>query len=205
MEIKNVIFDLGGVILDIFPEETEKMFTKKLGISREDIEKLTLEGGVTNIFETGKISMQVFRNSIRRYSYKELSDEEIDEAWNAMIGTLKPGVISLLQEISEQKKVYLLSNTNPIHIAKFSENIKNDIEFRNFNRLFQGAYYSHKIGWRKPSREAYSFVVNKNRLNKEETLFIDDTLENIESAQEYGFKTLHLKGNLEDIKELILN
>ena len=86
MEIKNVIFDLGGVILDIFPEETEKMFTKKLGISREDIEKLTLEGGVTNIFETGKISMQVFKSL--DVTIQRTSDEEIDEAWNAMIGTL---------------------------------------------------------------------------------------------------------------------
>ena len=114
-----------------------------------------------------------------------------------------PGTLDLLEDIAKSKNIYLLSNTNPIHLARFKENIESQIDFTSFNRIFKGAYYSHKIGWRKPKLEAFSYVINKNRLNKEKTLFIDDEIENIESAQKYGLKTLHLKGSLSEVKDLL--
>ncbi len=203
MEIENIIFDLDGVIVDVFPEETERAFEEKLGISKDNINRMNLTEGFAKVFEAGKVSMQTFRNSVRHYSRNELSDEQIDEAWNKMIGDLVPGSLDLLEDIAKNKNIYLLSNTNPIHLAKFKENIESKIDFTSFNKIFKGAYYSHKIGWRKPKVEAFSYVINKNRLDKQKTLFIDDKLENIESAQKYGLKTLHLKSSLTEIKDLL--
>ena len=203
MEIENIIFDLDGVIVDVFPEETERAFEEKLGISKDNINRMNLTEGFAKVFEAGKVSMQTFRNSVRHYSRNELSDEQIDEAWNKMIGDLVPGSLDLLEDIAKNKNIYLLSNTNPIHLAKFKENIESKIDFTSFNKIFKGAYYSHKIGWRKPKVEAFSYVINKNRLDKQKTLFIDDKLENIESAQKYGLKTLHLKSSLSEIEDLL--
>ena len=88
MEIENIIFDLDGVIVDIFPDETEKAFEEKLGISKENLSRMKITDDFAKVFEAGKVSMQTFRNSVRHYSSKDLSDEQIDEAWNVMIGEL---------------------------------------------------------------------------------------------------------------------
>ena len=90
------------------------------------------------VFEAGKVSMQTFRNSVRHYSSKDLSDEQIDEAWNITIGELIPGTLDLLEDIAKHKNIYLLSNTNPIHLARFKENIESEIDFTSFNRIFKG-------------------------------------------------------------------
>lgn len=203
MEIENIIFDLDGVILDVFPEQTEKAFVEKLGIPAHKLSKLKITDGFAKVFEAGKVSIQTFRNSVRHHTTKDLSDNQIDDAWNEMVGPIIPGSLDLLEDLAKKKNIYLLSNTNPIHLSKFKENIESKMDFSSFNKMFKGAYYSHKTGWRKPKLEAFSYVINKNRLDKHKTLFIDDELENIESAQKFGLKTLHLKGRLTEIKDLL--
>ena len=203
MDIESIIFDLDGVILSVFPEKTETAFVDSLGISNCNLRKMKITEGFAAVFETGKVNIQTFRNSVRHYSNLELTDEQIDRAWNMMIGDLIPGSLDLIENIAKSKDIYLLSNSNPIHMAKFREAIEPYMNIKAFNKLFKGAYYSHKIGWRKPKVEAFSYVVNKNRLNKEKTLLIDDCAANIESAREYGLQTLHLKGRLSDLSDIL--
>ena len=127
--------------------------------------------------------MQTFRNSVRQYSSKDLSDEQIDEALEHNDRRIDPRTLEFSKDIAQSKKYISAIQYKPYSSRYFKENIESQIDFTSFNRIFKGAYYSHKIGWRKPKLEAFSYVINKNRLNKEKTLFIDDEIENIESAQ----------------------
>ena len=100
--------------------------------------------------------------------------------------------LSYLKQLKNKYKLFLLSNTNVIHQVAFNKIFKNTVEKTSFNSLFNKAYYSHEIGLRKPDAAAYQYVLNENRLQPQETLFIDDTPGNIEGAKVVGMPTILL-------------
>jgi HAD superfamily hydrolase (TIGR01509 family) len=191
-EIKNIIFDLGGVFLDLDFKQTELAFAG-LGVGNFN-EYYTLQTA-TPIFEqleTGKISPEIFFDEFRKIIQLPLSNEQIIHAWNAMLLNFPPERINWLKEIGRKYKVYLLSNTNQIHEEAFTKLFKEQIGNYNFDDLFIKAYYSHKLGLRKPSNEIFETVLKNENLVIAETIFIDDSDGNIQAANKIGLQTIHL-------------
>jgi putative hydrolase of the HAD superfamily len=191
-EIKNIIFDWGGVISDLHLEATQRAFQAlgltifDKGIPHQAHDELFIP------FETGKISAEEFRNRIRALSKTELSDAQIDGAWNAMLGVLPEPRWNLLDKVRNFYHTFLLSNTNSIHLNYYSHYLQGIYGTFGYTHLFEKSYFSHILGMRKPNAEIFEHVRDDAKLLPRETLFIDDFVENIESAGRLGFQTIHL-------------
>lgn len=193
MNFKAIIFDLGGVILDIDYEATINAF-KELG--KENFEELYTQANQTKLFdrfETGMISPDEFRDEIRNYLGYDLEDGMIDDAWNALLGDLPEERIELLRKLKKDYPIYLFSNTNDIHYHEFRKIIRNTFGKTDIlEDIFKKTYYSHLVGKRKPNADAFQLVLNEQGLKANETLFIDDSIQHIEGAKELGLQTIHL-------------
>lgn len=190
--IKNIIFDLGGVILDIDFKQTELAFAK-LGVGNFN-QYYTLQS-VSPLFEQlelGLITPLVFYDEFRKVVKVSLTNDEIRDAWNALLLNFPPERIELLEALNKKYKIYLLSNTNKIHYDAFIKMFDEQPGKDDFNKYFIKPYYSHEINLRKPDKECFEFVLKKENLNAEETLFIDDSETNVEAAKTVGLKTIHL-------------
>lgn len=191
-KIKNIIFDLGGVFLDLDFKQTELAFAA-LGVGNfNDYYTLQTATPVFELLETGKITPEDFYDEFRKITQLPLTNEQIIYAWNAMLLNFPSERINWLKVISKKYKVYLLSNTNQIHYEAFTKIFAEQIGNFNFDDLFNKAYYSHKLGLRKPSKEIYEAVLKKENLNAAETIFIDDSAANVEAAKKVGLQTIYL-------------
>ena len=201
MAVKNIIFDFGGVICDIDISLTEQAFID-LGIKSFKGEDASAQRDLFfEQFETGQISPPEFRSTLRMFFSNPVSDEDIDRAWNALLHKIPANRISLLKKLQSRYKLFLLSNTNPIHYQQYVQDLHENFGFHDFHGLFETAYFSHEIQLRKPSREVYEFVLNHAGIRGEETLFIDDDIRNTQGAGKAGILAYHLKPD-EDITEL---
>lgn len=190
--IKNIIFDLGGVFLNIDFQLTNKAF-KDLGVDR--FETMFTQHHVNDLFEQleiGKLSENDFYNAFRKESGKSLSNEQIKTAWNALLLDFPEEHIKWLEEIKGKYNIYLFSNTNQIHYDQFIANFTKAFPGKDFNSFFKKAYYSQTLGLRKPYTNSYEKILEEQALKPSETLFIDDTLKNIEGAKKVGLQTVHL-------------
>jgi HAD superfamily hydrolase (TIGR01509 family) len=191
MDIKNIIFDLGGVILNIDYNKTIEAF-KNLGIA--DFEKHYAQAQQTTLFddiETGKITPDTFFNKLIGIANIKSTNQELESAWNAMLLDLPIERIELLKKVAKHYNIYLLSNTNEIHYNHYIKYIETEFGI-DFNSLFLKTYYSHKIGFRKPNKNCFDFVLDNNKLVNTKTLFIDDSIQHIEGATNQGINTIHL-------------
>jgi putative hydrolase of the HAD superfamily len=182
MAIKNLLFDLGAVVLNLDQEKTLRAFVK-LGA---DLDEINMQGNLFTDFETGKISAEIFVQTLHTKLKGNVSKEEIVQAWNAMLLDLPPTRVDLLRQLKKKYRLLLLSNTNSIHIdAVYAEHGKEV-----FEELFEKIYLSHEIGHRKPDIDCYQFVLNDARIKGSETLFIDDNKSNIKGAEKAGINAL---------------
>ncbi|WP_242928639.1 HAD family hydrolase [Pontibacter vulgaris] len=190
--VKNIIFDLGGVIINIDYNKsiTELLKYSKSGSAMEFTQKA--QSRLFDLYETGNSTCQEFRDSLRSEYNLEATDEEIDAAWNAMLLDIPQERIDLLLELGKKYRIFLLSNTNAIHLKKFNEIVAHSFTIPSLDSLFEQSYYSHLIGQRKPDAIVFEQIIDQNGLNKEETLFIDDSIQHIESARKVGLQALHL-------------
>ncbi len=190
--VKNIIFDLGGVLLNIDYNKTTSAF-KELGI--QNFDELFSQFKANELFEkleTGHISEEAFYQSIQQYSGKQLDVDQIKIAWNAMLLDFRLPSLSILDELKKKYNIFLLSNTNSIHHKAFEKILLNETGKESLNGYFIKSYYSHLIGMRKPYPETYLFVLNDAAIKPGETLFIDDSINNIETALELGITCHHL-------------
>jgi HAD superfamily hydrolase (TIGR01509 family) len=190
--IRNIIFDLGGVILNIDFKKTEAAF-KLLGW--DSFSDYISQFHISDLFEnyeTGKIDDLQFVEGISALMGKAANNEHIIEAWNALLLDFPTERIALLKELKTKYRTFLLSNTNAIHLNAFQEKLYQK-EGVYLEDLFEKAYYSHVVKLRKPSTEIFELVLNENNLNPAETLFIDDTASNFEGAQKLGIQVFHLE------------
>lgn len=193
-EIEAIIFDFGGVIIQLNYQATIDAF-KKLGIENFDV--MYSQAQQSNLFddiETGKISSQRFINGLLDYLPPNISPNKVVEAWNAMILNVPKQNIDLLDELSKKYRIFLLSNTNELHITQAYRNW-NKVAEKPINTYFEKIYLSHEIGMRKPNGEIFELVCKENNLNLKTTLFIDDSEQHIIGAQTIGLKTIHHKSN----------
>jgi len=195
--IKNIIFDLGNVLLNLDLGATRDAF-KKLGLSADVVtpEQAYADPAFYR-FEVGHITPGEFRNSIRSIlNNPNLADRQIDDAWCAMLLDMPHQRVQLLKKLNKKYRLYLFSNTNAIHVHRLH------LEFREvhgmaLSSLFEKNYYSHQIHARKPHAEAYQKVLELSKIKPEESLFIDDLKKNIEGAAEAGMKTFWLQKEME--------
>ena len=193
MQYKNIIFDLGVVLLDVDYNLAAAAF-RKLGIPDFDAHySKAQQDRFFDRFETGHMTDEEFRIKLRQYLPSHVTNHQIDEAWNAMLLKVPEENFQLLEKLNKSKRIFLLSNTNRIHIRAFSKIIDLQYGFEKFERLFEKAYYSCNIGLRKPDAEIFDLVVKENQLDLSETIFIDDSPQHIEGARNYGLNVVLLK------------
>ena len=190
-KIKNIIFDLGGVILNIDFKKTEAAF-KLLGW--DSFSDYISQFHITDLFEnyeTGKIDDLDFVEGISQLMGKAAKNEHIVEAWNALLLDFPPERIALLKKLKNNYRTFLLSNTNALHLKEFQQRL-HEHEGVYLEDLFEKTYYSHVVKLRKPSAAIFELVITENNLKPEETLFIDDTASNFAEAKEMGIQVHHL-------------
>jgi len=189
--IKNIIFDLGGVIINLDPARTRSAFTQ-LGLTNFDaLYSFAQQSGVFDLFDKGLLSNADFRNEMRKHIGNEVTDSQIDTAWNAMLLDVPSEKIELLRHMKSRYRTFLLSNTNRIHVECFSAELERVHGSIDFSPWMECCYYSCEIGMRKPDEEIFRFVLNENNLLAEETLFIDDSPQHIKGAAKCNIETLH--------------
>ena len=199
--LRNIIFDLGGVLLDLDVQKTFDAF-EKMGLTKEVMMKrYNKEENFFLQFEKGQISAKEFRASLRKMIGNSVSNEKIDYAWNEMLRGFKKDTIRLLSDLSGKYPLYLLSNTNEIHLPFYSEQFRETSGGTTLKKYFIETYYSHIIGTRKPEPESFRYVLKDADLEPTETLFIDDFEENCTTAREIGLIAHQLKPdeNLRDV------
>jgi len=191
--VKNIIFDFGGVFIDVDYKRTEKAFVDA-GIT--NFHQLYSQQSASPLFEdleTGKLQSDQFYDELRNISGVQLTNDQITMCWNSILGNYWPHAIDKAKSLKNQYRLFLFSNTNAIHYECFTKIYRQQIGPGDFNDLFEKAYYSHTSGIRKPYVEAYEWVLKDAGIEADETIFIDDTYANIEGAQQAGLQTIHLK------------
>jgi len=191
-EIENVIFDLGGVILDLEVSKTMDAFGKLAGVPASVIRESVTKSPFFNDYEKGLLTDAEFRNRIRELLKKEVTDWQIDKAWNAMLGALPRARLTLLEELGKKHGLYLLSNTNNIHLQFFNEIVRSVSWHARLEPFSINDYYSHLLKMRKPDAAIFEHVLRQNELNPSRTLFLDDNPDNLAGAQKAGIKTIHI-------------
>jgi len=196
--IENILFDLGGVLLTIDVNKTVEAFTL-LGWRDAFMQSISNSGyPVFENLETGKDNAEQFRENIRKVLPGKISDEEIDQAWNAMLVDFPSHILEYVESLKPRYKLYLLSNTSELHVKRFRDIFYSKFGY-DFDNLFVKTYFSNEIGFRKPDARAYISVLKDASIRPEDTLFIDDMKLNTEAAEQLGMKVLHIEpGKLMD-------
>ena len=188
-----IIFDLGGVILDIDYNLTRTAF-EKLGVRNFD--EMYSQSSADTLFrdlEMGKIPEENFYIELNKCTGLELSPFEIKQAWCAMLLDFREESLLLLNELKPKYRLFLLSNTNYIHIPEFNKIYYTKKRDKPFAEFFETAYFSCEMGLRKPDAECYDRVLKKEKLVPGKTIFVDDSIQNVEGAKLAGMQTILLE------------
>lgn len=188
--IETIIFDLGGVILDIDYTRTIEAF-KGLGIQHFDnLYAQASQTGIFDDFETGKISEHRFiEYLLKAIPNSQCTSKDIILAWNAMLLNWDQRKLDLILRLRSTYKVCLLSNTNSIHKKAFLASLNKQLGITSLDHHFDKIYLSHEIGLRKPNTEVFEFVLENAGSKAETTLFLDDSIQHIEGANSIGIQT----------------
>jgi len=190
--IKNIIFDLGGVLYDIRYENIADTF-RTYGLP--NFEQLYAQAGQAkeiDLFEEGKITPEQFRNFIRSLTTVYLTDQQIDNAWNAILIDFPEGYVTMLEKLRKKYRLFLFSNTNAVNCIEFERFVTEKFGVNIFETHFDKAYYSHTLGIKKPKPEAFQKICEAQKLVPAETLFMDDTERHVLGAQKAGLQTYWL-------------
>lgn len=195
--IKNIIFDLGKVLLNLDFNASILAF-QKLGLKNDVLDsKQAYSDPVFYELEVGKVTPTEFCTRVRKViNNQDATDSQIEDAWFAMIRDIPASRVKVVQELNKNYNVYLFSNTNKIHIERLHRAFKSEYGI-DFPSLFVKDYYSHEIHERKPDLISYQKVIKLSGVKPEESIFIDDLEKNIIGAQHSGLKTFWLKEGME--------
>ena len=199
-DIKVLLFDLGGVIIDIDPSITINALKSMSKKSSEDFNALDYkhykeESSLLNFFfeyEKGNINDDKFRNGIREFANLDLSNDKIDHIWNYVIVKINKDLLDVVLSLKNRYKIMILSNTNFIHKVYYDKLVV-DIYGKNLKQLFDKVFYSFEIRSRKPELEIYEKVIDESSYSGKEILFFDDMKKNLEIPEIIGMKTYHVE------------
>jgi glucose-1-phosphatase len=191
-QIKNIIFDFGGVLFDIDYHAPVRAF-RALGLDRfEEIYSQAAQRPEFDLLETGKIDNESFMQFLHSF-VPHASRKEVDDAWNCILLQLWPEKVALVKSLRDQGyRTFLLSNTNAIHVAEFEKMIDAAMGLSDFRSAFEKVYYSNEIGIKKPYPQTFLTVCEWNNLIPGETMFIDDSKQHVDGAAAAGLVAVHL-------------
>lgn len=200
MKVKNIIFDFGGVLIDL----DYNMTNQRLSV----LTSIDFLSGTVPIkikkelyqYEKGEITSDQMISVLKPFLKREVESNDLIDAWNAMLIGIPAERIQFLQRLKKSYRLFLLSNTNALHIEWVKNHLEPDGGIEAFESLFEHVCYSHRIGSRKPDLETFNYILDLAQINPQETIFIDDTVEHVEGAKKAG-----IQGVLHDPKtEIIL-
>ncbi|MFN8296654.1 MAG: HAD family phosphatase [Chitinophagales bacterium] len=200
--IQTLIFDLGGVILNL---KNETDWFKENLLSNFHPEKLhqLQQNNFFHQFEKGKVSEQDFIQQLKNISLNnEISQELIIQNWNSVLLEIPQYRVDLLKRLSGKYKLILLSNTNSIHLQQIRKYVQQTFNENILEGFFDTCYYSHEMGFRKPDKELYTFVMQEQQIEPGEVLFLDDKAENLIEPQKLGWQTMRVNFNKLSINDL---
>lgn len=192
-KINNILFDLGDVIIDISIPATISKFAERSGLSTQQIHEIYYHSEIFLNYEKGILNDQQFFEATNQIFSADMSFVEFKKIWNGMLLRIPQERLFLLDRVSKHYRTFLLSNTNNLHLLHFTEMMKEVSPGRPLESYFERAYYSHQMGMRKPDAEIFEFILNQNDLRREETLFLDDNVDNIYGAAQVGISALLIK------------
>ncbi len=191
-KIKNIIFDLGGVILDIDENVVYKEL-EKMGIEISELAHSKEFMEILSKFDTGIYTAATFRKKTKQFIGQEkMTDEKFDSIWNAMLLDIPRERIEAIEKVKKHYKIFLMSNTNVIHYDLYVRDLQLRFGYNEFDELFNKSYFSFAEHLEKPDPRFFELILDHEHLLPEETLFIDDTAENIEAAKSLGINTYHI-------------
>ena len=187
---KAIIFDLGAVILNINYQNTIDEFTK-LGVTNAaTFYSKKVQTNLFNQIETGMISSNEFLTALQKET-KNANINQVEKAWNSMLLDLPEERVKLIKKLKNNHSIYLLSNTNAIHIDAFKKQLGHK-NWLSFCELFDKMYLSHELGLRKPDVKIFEYILKEQKLKAEEVFFIDDSPQHIAGAKKTGIHCHHL-------------
>ena len=201
-EIKNIVFDLGGVLVGLDSQRCIKAFEE---IGCGEVAGYVRDHRVEDLFleqELGRISTRQFCDEVRRICCCTASDEQISWAWNELLGPVSDEKLALLESLSGKYRLFLLSNTNDIHWQKSATDFFHCDDIR-CRKYFEQLFLSYEIHLAKPQREIFEYVRDTAGIVPEETVFIDDSLVNCMSAAAVGYQTIHETSGTDWMKEIL--
>lgn len=203
-KIKNIIFDFGGVLIDLDVNKTYDAMSEVLDMPI-NAEVLTAHQDVLENYECGLVSTETFLWRFQYISKLVPPAPALIRAWNAMIIGWQQEKLDFLEDIGKKYNTYLLSNTNELHLQKVHKDLKNQHHITDFeSRFFKKAYYSHRVKMRKPDKSIFELVLSDAGINASETVFIDDLPSNIKTASSLGLHSILHPTNAPLSEEYIL-
>ena len=190
--INTFIFDLGGVIIDLDEKDSYNNLSKIVGLPLSEMQSVVSHSVIFGQHEKGLFSNDVFRKEINDLFQCNLSDDQIDIAWNAMLKNIPIERLELLLALRKNYKVLILSNTNSIHIKRFNEILMSVSGKNSLDYFADYVFFSHELHMSKPDVEIYEEVLKRSNSQASESIFMDDKLENLESAASLGISTFHV-------------
>ena len=191
-KIKNIIFDLGGVVLDIDETIVYKEL-EKLGISTSELAHSKEFIEIMSKFDTGIYTAPTFRKKCKDLlGIEKMTDQKFDSIWNAMLLDIPRERVEAIEKVKEHYRIFLMSNTNEIHYDLYVRDLQLRFGYNEFDELFDKSYFSFAEHLEKPDPRFFELILDHEGLLPEETLFIDDTAANIKVAQSLGINTYHI-------------
>jgi glucose-1-phosphatase len=195
--IKNIIFDFGGVIIDIDFWLSINAFIKLGAKNFDEIYSQSQQSGIFDELDKGTISVDSFCEVLKKYLPDNVSKQQIIDAWNAILIGIPEHRIRLLESVRKHYRTFLLSNTNIIHYSEYIKELQDKYGYRDLSELFEKVYLSFEVKMRKPDISFFKMVLEENNLKPEETLFIDDSEQNLPPAEALGMKTFFLNKGMD--------
>lgn len=191
-KIRNLIFDFGGVIVDLDFSRTVNAFRAAGFFDIEERLSAIKQDKIFLQYEVGEVSTKYFRRKLRKHLSSSLFDKDIDYMWNAMLVGIPSYKLDLLLELKEEYKLYLLSNTNELH-WEYAQNCLFNYKNYTWNDFFKKVYLSFQMHLDKPSPEIYQAMMKDAGIKPDESLFIDDIELNCDGARQAGLNAVQYR------------
>ena len=196
--IKNVILDLGGIIINLETDRTWSALKRMAGERWPTIQERAKREDIQRLFETGALDANQYREFFNHHLTEPERDERLDLVFNAMLLNIPGPRITRIKQLGKEYRLFLLSNTNAIHLGQITRDLQRYHQIAGLDDLFEATYYSHIMGLLKPDAAIYQKVLADQGLKAEETLFIDDSQANVDGAIAVGMQALRMD-SLDDL------
>ena len=194
-----IIFDLGGVLLNLDYTLTTKAFMSLGMTDFENRYSQLQQTDLFDLFETGRVSPFHFINRLLDQLPPGTTANQVVHAWDAMILDFPVDRLEWLQQLKNEHRIFLLSNTNTLHIDAVKRALKKAVGHDRLEDYFEQVFLSHEIGMRKPHVETFTWIVDQIGVNPEDCLFIDDSPQHVEGALKAGLKAWHCPHSVEQL------